>query len=814
MKASLQWMNEYVPIDMNKPVEELADALTQAGIPVEEIHHMDQGIKGVFTGKIIDILPHPDADKLVVCQISCLAEDGTEEIKQIVTGATNVRVGQIVPVAYHKSHLPDKTIKKGKLRGVLSEGMLCSINVLGISKDLFLPELGEGILILPPHTPIGMDIKDVLLLNDVVYEFELTANRADCFSMVGLSREFGVLTGNDITMPDITVLEEEESIETQVHISIEDPQLCSRFTARLVKNVKIQPSPLWMQNRLRNAGIRPINNVVDVTNYVMVELGQPMHAYDYDHIKGKTLVARVAKEGEVLQTLDENDRVLTSSMLVIADEERAVGVAGVMGGFDSEVTDETTNVLLEAAVFDGATTRRTSRALGLRSEASGRFERGVNPAFTPLALNRAAQLLLEVSEGAKVAKGIIDVYPNPQEERKISFTAKAINAHLGTNIEEEVMIRILQSLSFAVTTDHDVVTVTVPSWRGDVSCMQDISEEIARIYGYDNIKATMPYAALNGGGASKSHIFIRKIVNHLIQCGLNEISTFSFMHTNSLEQLLLPSDDKRYTAVPIMNPISEEYPVMRTSLLPALIETALRNKSQKNENVWLFESAVVYEPKALPINDFVFERQVISGLMVGNVASEVWPNVQRKTDFYDAKGIVESTLQHVGITNYTVQRSREPYLHPGLSADVVIDGQVLATIGELHPKVCHTTGLSDATFVFEIYMDKLLDYVTENTRYVPISKFPSTSRDLAIVAPKSVTTAEIMDIIRTEGGSYLTDAFLFDVYEGVHVPEGNVSLAYSLQYRAPDRTLTDAEIDASTDAILHALASKGCKLRQ
>ena len=425
MKASLQWMNEYVPLDLNRPAQELADELTQAGIPVEEVLSMDPGLKKIYTGKIVEITKHPDADKLQVCQVQCLSEDGEEITKQIVTAATNVAVGQIVPVAYHKSRLADGTeIKKGKLRGVVSEGMFCSVAEFGIFSDLVRPEEAQGIYIFPEGTPIGLDIKEALMLNDTVYEFELTANRADCFSMVGLSREFGIMTNQKPLFPVIMVNENGESIEGKASVAIEAHDLCTRFTSRLVTNVTIEPSPLWMQNRLRNSGIRPINNVVDITNYVMLELGQPMHAYDYDCVADHTLIARRAKAGETLTTLDGNERELNESMLIIADTKGPIGVAGVMGGLTSEVTDKTTNVLFEAAVFNGPSIRRTSKALGMRSEASGRFERGVNHKYTAYAIDRAAQLLQQICPSCKVSVGVIDVYPEPVEQRTVTFTAE------------------------------------------------------------------------------------------------------------------------------------------------------------------------------------------------------------------------------------------------------------------------------------------------------------------------------------------------------------------------------------------------------
>ena len=536
MKASLTWMKDYVPVDTTKPAQELADVLTQAGIPVEDVISMDPGLKKIFTGKITEITKHPDADKLQVCQVACLDDKTGEEItKQIVTAATNVAVGQVVPVAYHKSRLADGTeIKKGKLRGEVSDGMFCSVAELGIPKDMVMPGEGEGIYILPEGTPIGMDIRDAVMLNDTVYEFELTPNRADCFSMIGLSREFAVLTNAQNTEPTVKVNENGTDVNDMVKIGIDDAELCSRFLARVIGNVKVGPSPLWLQNRLRNGGIRPINNVVDVTNYVMLEYGQPMHAYDYDKVAGHQLTARAAKAGEALKTLDGTDRELTTDMLVIADANGPVGVAGVMGGLDSEVTEATTTIILESAVFKGSSIRRTARALGMRSEASGRFERGVNAEYSPVALDRAAQLLQELMEDITVAKGVVDVYPAPAEARTVSFTVAAVNSYLGTDISAERMQEILTTLSFTWTQDGDVITVGVPSWRGDVTVMPDIAEEVARIYGYDFIPNTTPWANLNSGTMSDKKLLTKAIRQTLVTQGLSEIITFSFMHTDSL----------------------------------------------------------------------------------------------------------------------------------------------------------------------------------------------------------------------------------------------------------------------------------------
>ena len=842
MKASLQWMNEYVPVDMNRPAQELADELTQAGIPVEDVIAMDNGIKKIYTGKIVEITKHPDADKLQVCQVECLTEEGEPVTKQIVTAATNVAVGQIVPVAYHKSRLADGTeIKKGKLRGVVSEGMFCSVAEFGISSDLVLPEEAQGIYIFPEGTPIGLDVKDVLGLNDTVYEFELTANRADCFSMVGLSREFGVMTNQKALFPVIMVNENGESIEGKASVSIEADDLCTRFTARVVTDVKVEPSPLWMQNRLRNSGIRPINNVVDVTNYVMLELGQPMHAYDYDHVKGHKLVARRAKNGEVLVTLDGSKRELNDSMLIIADAERPVGVAGIMGGFDSEVTNETTTVMFEAAVFNGPSIRRTAKALGMRSEASGRFERGVNHKYTAYAIDRAAQLLQQICPTCKVDVGVIDVYKNPVEQHTVTFTAAQINDYLGTNIEKDEMVRILTALEFVVTEDGDKLSALVPTWRGDVTVMPDIAEEIARIYNYDNITPTIPVAVLSSGGMTPKKALIKEVTHALAKLGMTQIITFSFMHKDGLSNMMLPEGDSRYTAIPILNPISEEFPYMRTTLVPAVIEAAKRNIAQQNKDLWLFETANVYEPKDLPLTEVPHERPMACGILMGKANQAGWNQAERTTDFYDVKGIVDALLAELGITEFKIHRYQkeivdyynvsedyyrksldrhvtfkrlyEEYYHPGVSAYYTVDGIKIAQYGELHPQVSKNFDLPGKVYMFEIDLEAVLSLTIPPFRYTSFSKFPGTSRDLAIVAPVSVSSGEILSIIKEHGGEYLESASIFDVYEGEHIEAGYRSLAYNLQFRSMEGTLNDEDIDGNIQAIIDALAEINCKLR-
>ena len=568
-----------------------------------------------------------------------------------------------------------------------------------------------------------------------------------------------------------------------------------------------------MQNRLRNSGIRPINNVVDVTNYVMLELGQPMHAYDYDCVADHTLIARRAKAGETLTTLDGNEHELNESMLIIADTKGPIGVAGVMGGLTSEVTDKTTNVLFEAAVFNGPSIRRTSKALGMRSEASGRFERGVNHKYTAYAIDRAAQLLQQICPSCKVSVGVIDVYPEPVEQRTVTFTAEQINDYLGTSIEKDRMIDILTKLEFGITESGDTIEALVPTWRDDVTVMPDIAEEVARIVSYDNIAPTIPVAVLSSGGMTPKKALTKEVTHYLAHAGLSQIITFSFMHKDGLTNMMLPEGDSRYTAIPILNPISEEFPYMRTTLVPAVIEAAKRNIAQQNKDLWLFETANVYEPKALPLTEVPHERPMACGIMMGKVTEAAWNQAQRDTDFYDVKGVVDGLLAKLGLTQFDIQPSSESYYHPGVSAHYTVNGVTIANYGELHPQVVKNFDLSGKVYMFEIDLETVLSITVPPFRYQSFSKFPGTSRDLAIVAPVSVTSGEIVALIKEHGGEYLESVSIFDVYEGEHIEAGYRSLAYNLQFRSMEGTLNDEDIDGAIQAIIDALATKNCKLR-
>lgn len=613
MQVSIKWLKDY--IDFTETPEQLADKLTMAGIPVENVVDPGEGLEKVVTGRIEKLEPHQNSDHLQICTMNV----GLAENIIIVTGAQNVAEGQVVPVAMVGAHLPNgMKISKGKLRGVASNGMLCSAQELKLDLEKLPEEQKTGIFILPSDTPVGIPAKDVLGLNDVVLEFELTANRADCFSVFGLVREIAAITGNKPHFPEIKVNEDDNTKLNDIFsVEIADPDLCSRFSTRMLKNVKIGPSPEWMQQRLEGAGIRSINNVVDVTNFVMIELGHPMHAYDYDKITGKKLIARRAIEGEELHTLDDTSRKAKGEMLVIADSEKAAGLAGIMGGFETEITDTTTTVVLESADFYGPCIRRTARACGLSSEASGRFERGVDSETTIKALDRAAQLLQEMG-ACTVCEGIVDVYPNPKQANYVTFTPEQINNHLGTNIAKDVMLNIITSVGFDVTKDeNDEITVKVPSWRNDVTCMADISEEIARLHGFDKIKSTLPNGVSMQGTQSAKQTFIDKVKASLSSQGLYETISFALTNEETFNKLNIPQDSPLRKAVPIMNPLSDEYPLVRTTLLSSIFDNLARNLARKNDDVALFEVGSVFFPKALPVTELPDEVIKIAGAITG-----------------------------------------------------------------------------------------------------------------------------------------------------------------------------------------------------
>lgn len=801
MQVSIKWLKDY--IDFTETPEQLADKLTMAGIPVENVVDPGEGLEKVVTGRIEKLEPHQNSDHLQICTMNV----GLAENIIIVTGAQNVAEGQVVPVAMVGAHLPNgMKISKGKLRGVASNGMLCSAQELKLDLEKLPEEQKTGIFILPSDTPVGIPAKDVLGLNDVVLEFELTANRADCFSVFGLVREIAAITGNKPHFPEIKVNEDDNTKLNDIFsVEIADPDLCSRFSTRMLKNVKIGPSPEWMQQRLEGAGIRSINNVVDVTNFVMIELGHPMHAYDYDKITGKKLIARRAIEGEELHTLDDTSRKAKGEMLVIADSEKAAGLAGIMGGFETEITDTTTTVVLESADFYGPCIRRTARACGLSSEASGRFERGVDSETTIKALDRAAQLLQEMG-ACTVYEGIVDVYPNPKQANYVTFTPEQINNHLGTNIAKDVMLNIITSVGFDVTKDeNDEITVKVPSWRNDVTCMADISEEIARLHGFDKIKSTLPNGVSMQGTQSAKQTFIDKVKASLSSQGLYETISFALTNEETFNKLNIPQDSPLRKAVPIMNPLSDEYPLVRTTLLSSIFDNLARNLARKNDDVALFEVGSVFFPKALPVTELPDEVVKIAGAITGRRNAQGWNQTNDMVDFYDAKGIIEELLANLRVTRYTVETGTHYAMHPGKTALFKKGRDVIATVGEVHPAVLSAYGITKPVYIFELDATIVMKYMAKDLKYKALPKYPATSRDLAMLVDVDVNAADIEKAMTKAAGQNLTQITLFDVYTGKQVEEGKKSLAFSLTFQSNDKTLTDAEIDPAIEKIVAKL---------
>ena len=801
MQVSIKWLKDY--IDFTETPEQLADKLTMAGIPVENVVDPGEGLEKVVTARIEKLEPHQNSDHLQICTMNV----GLAENIIIVTGAQNVAEGQVVPVAMVGAHLPNgMKISKGKLRGVASNGMLCSAQELKLDLEKLPEEQKTGIFILPSDTPVGIPAKDVLGLNDVVLEFELTANRADCFSVFGLVREIAAITGNKPHFPEIKVNEDDNTKLNDIFsVEIADPDLCSRFSTRMLKNVKIGPSPEWMQQRLEGAGIRSINNVVDVTNFVMIELGHPMHAYDYDKITGKKLIARRAIEGEELHTLDDTSRKAKGEMLVIADSEKAAGLAGIMGGFETEITDTTTTVVLESADFYGPCIRRTARACGLSSEASGRFERGVDSETTIKALDRAAQLLQEMG-ACTVCEGIVDVYPNPKQANYVTFTPEQINNHLGTNIAKDVMLNIITSVGFDVTKDeNDEITVKVPSWRNDVTCMADISEEIARLHGFDKIKSTLPNGVSMQGTQSAKQTFIDKVKASLSSQGLYETISFALTNEETFNKLNIPQDSPLRKAVPIMNPLSDEYPLVRTTLLSSIFDNLARNLARKNDDVALFEVGSVFFPKALPVTELPDEVVKIAGAITGRRNAQGWNQTNDMVDFYDAKGIIEELLANLRVTRYTVETGTHYAMHPGKTALFKKGRDVIATVGEVHPAVLSAYGITKPVYIFELDATIVMKYMAKDLKYKALPKYPATSRDLAMLVDVDVNAADIEKAMTKAAGQNLTQITLFDVYTGKQVEEGKKSLAFSLTFQSNDKTLTDAEIDPAIEKIVAKL---------
>lgn len=800
MRVSFNWLKEFVDVPVS--AEELAERLTLVGLTVETVEEPGRDISRVVTGRVTEIKPHPNADRLVVCMVDT---GGGEEIT-VVTGADNMRVGDIVPVALEGARLAGgMVIKRAKLRGVSSNGMMCAADELGVGED------HEGIMILDPDLPIGVDVKPILGLDDTILELDLTPNRGDALSILGVARDVAAIFGTGLKyMPPAPSTTAEPPAD--VRIEIEDPALCRRYVARVIKDIKVGPSPAWMQQRLHAAGVRPISNIVDVTNYVMMELGQPMHAFDFDHVRDNRVIVRRARAGEKIVTLDGAERALTPDMLLITDPEVPIGIAGVMGGLDSEITPETRTVLLESAFFDPVSVRRTSRALGLRSEASLRFEKGVDLEGCLRAADRAAELIEQIGAGRAVP-GAVDNYPAPYTPRKIMVRPERVNRILGVDVPREEVVRILDRLEFNPREADGELVVSVPSHRNDVFREVDLVEEVARMFGYDRIENTLPFGDATPGFRTDEQLLLKWIRELLTACGLTEVVTYSFISRGLFDRMRIPTDSPLRDTLALQNPLSEEQAVMRTLLFPGLVEVLARNYHRRNVNAALFEMATVFrrqEGEALPD-----ERQILAMALMGS-APGGWNLKPRPYDFFHLKGIIETLARKLGLPELRFSADNpHPSFHPGRSATVTVGDTLLGKVGELHPDVLENFELPGAV-VCELELDRLvrLDR-TITKRYEGLPRYPSVERDLALIIDDQVPVRDVIELIRKSGGRLLKEINLFDVYAGRQIEEGYRSLAFALRFQADDRTLTDEEVNKCLARVVDRVTENtGARLRQ
>ncbi len=790
MKLPLKWLADYVDIG-NPDIKEYCEDMTATGSKVEGYEVLAENISNVVVGHILNIEKHPDADKLVVCSV----DTGADAPLQIVTGAKNVKAGDKVPVALNGSTLPGGVkIKTGKLRGVKSEGMLCSIGELDLTTHDMPDAIEDGILILPSDAPVGTDIKEYLMLSDTVVEFEITPNRPDCLSVIGLARESAVTVGAELKTRTPKVENCEGNVNDYISVRVDEPELCPRYTARVVHNVKIEPSPLWMRSRLRAAGVRPINNIVDITNYVMLEYGQPMHAFDYKCLDGNQIVVRCAEDGEIFKTLDSNDRQLKSSMLVIADANKPVALAGIMGGENSEITDDTKTVVFESANFYGAGVRITSRALGMRTESSGRFEKGLDPELTLDAVNRACELVQMLNAGT-VADGIIDVYGGKKPETVIKLNAERINEFLGTSIPEEDMRATLEKLCFRLDGDN----IYVPSYRSDVECMNDIAEEVIRIYGYNKIESTRFRTAATEGKLSQKQKYYRDLCSALCGMGLYEIETFSFISPKYYDKIALAENSPIRKSVVISNPLGEDTSVMRTTAIPSMLEVIARNNNYNNSDCALYEMAKVYIPR----EGIVTNDKGIPGTLPNEKTKVVIGTL--KGDFYSLKGIVEAILDFTAIDDVEYEAVTTcPIFHSGRCAKVMKNGEELAIFGQISYEVAENYSIDKPVYLADIDFDKLLEYAGKTSQYKPLPKFPAVTRDFSFMCDVELEAAKIEKVIKKSLGKLLDGYKLFDIYIGAQTG-GKKSISYSVSLRASDRTLTAEETDNACAKMLDAL---------
>ena len=806
MQTSLEWLRSMVPGLTTDP-KDYCDHMTMSGSKVEFYTDLGADLENIVIGKILSIDKHPDADHLVVCKVDI----GKDEPIQIVTGAPNTTVGTKVPVVLPGGkvaggHDGSKTpggikIKKGKLHGVESDGMMCAIEELGSSRELFPDAPENGLYIMPDDAPVGEDAIHYLGLDDVVVDYEITSNRVDCFSIIGIAREAAATFNLPFNPPVVKETGNSENIADEVTVDIENHDLCTRYTARKIKNVHIAESPDWMKKRLRSQGIRPINNIVDITNYVMEEYGQPMHAYDLSTISGKKIVVRNANDGEHFTTLDGQDRVLTKDMLMICDGEKAIGLAGIMGGENSMITDSVSEVLFEAATFDGTNIRLSSKKLGMRTDASAIFEKGLDPNNAIDAMNRACQLVEELGAG-EVVGGVIDVYPENKEPIRIPFEPDRYNKFLGTDISAETQLQYLKKEELGY--DEEKNELIIPTFRQDLKVYADIAEEVARFFGYDKVPTTLPHGATTMGRVSKKKELERVAMFAARHNGFSQAMCYSFESPKAYDRLRLAEDAPERNFIRISNPLGEDFSVIRTLSLNGMLTSLGLNSSRRNEDVRLFELGNIYIPKALPLTELPDEREQFTLGAYGDF------------DFYKMKAVVDDfiTLSIPDAEIVYKATEEKPFLHPGRQALITLENEVLGYLGEVHPLVSKDYGISGRAYVAVIDLPSVLPHVSFERKYKGIANFPASTRDISMVVPNDVTNQEIVDCIKKNGGEHLESVTLFDIYEGAQVLTGHKSMAYSLTFRAKDHSLADDEVNTAMDKILSALGELNIELRK
>ena len=805
MNTSLSWIKAYVP-ELDCTAQEYTDAMTLTGTKVEGFERLDKNLDKIVIGQIEKIERHPDADKLIICQVNI----GTETI-QIVTGAPNVKEGDKVPVVLdggsvaggHDGKMAEDgiKIKKGKLRGIESNGMMCSIEELGSSRDMY-PEAPEyGIYIFPEDAVVGESAVKALGLDDVVFEYEITSNRVDCYSVVGIAREAAATFRKPFCPPVVTATGNNEDVHDYVKVTVQDPELCPRYTARVVKNIKIAPSPVWLQRRLASCGIRPINNIVDITNYVMEEYGQPMHAYDYDTIAGHEIVVRRAGKDEKFVTLDGQERTMDENVLMICDGEKAIGLAGIMGGENSMITEDVKTMMFEAACFDGTNIRLSSKRVGLRTDASGKFEKGLDPNNAQAAIDRACQLIEEFGAG-EVVGGMVDVYSKKKEPVRVAFEPEKINALLGTDISREEMLKYFDKIELAY--DEATNEIVAPTFRHDIFRTADLAEEVARFYGYDNIPTTLPKGEATTGKLP-FYLRIEETARDIAEfCGFSQGYSYSFESPKVFDKLLIPEGDQLRQAISISNPLGEDFSIMRTISLNGMLNSLAFNYNHRNKNVRLYELGNVYLPKSLPLTELPDERMQFTLGMYG------------EGDFFTMKGVVEEFFEKVGLRKPAKYdpNAGKPYLHPGRQANIIYEGTVVGYIGEVHPAVADNYGIGERTYVAVLDMKNIVSFATYDRKFEGIARFPAVTRDLSMVVPKQILAGQIEEMIAQRGGKHLESYHLFDLYEGAQIEKGYKSMAYSITFRAKDKTLEESDIASAMKKILNGLESMGIVLRQ